>query len=96
VLCDIEEVAKYTPPSVGENEEWAAIVSSTEDDRENFSKTLACKLLFTALYGTYTSTVMLNQLKNILKVRSQTGQTSEAEAAGRGIPLRRQPTLPRK
>jgi hypothetical protein len=32
-LCDIEEVAKYTPPSAGESEEWAAIVSSAEDNR---------------------------------------------------------------
>jgi hypothetical protein len=57
VLCDIEEVAKYTPPSAGESEEWAAIVSSAKD-RENFSTTLCGKLLFTALYSTYT--VILN------------------------------------
>jgi hypothetical protein len=74
VFCDIEEV---TLPLVGESEEWAVIVSSAEDNRENFSKTLCSKLLFTALYCTYT--VMLNVLKNILKVRSQTGQTTETD-----------------
>jgi hypothetical protein len=69
VLCNIEEVTKYTPPSAGESEEWAAILSTAEDNRENYCKALHGKILSTALYGTYT--VMLN----ILKTRSQTGQT---------------------
>jgi hypothetical protein len=53
------------------------IVSSAKDNRENFFKALRVKLLFTALYGTYT--MMLNELRNILKVCSQTGQTSETD-----------------
>jgi hypothetical protein len=61
VLCDIEDVASYTPPSVGESKEWAAIVSSAEDNRENYCKALRGKILFTALYGTIT--VTLNVLK---------------------------------
>jgi hypothetical protein len=61
VLCDVEEVAKSTSPLLGESEEWAAIVSSAEDCREIFSRTLRSKLLFTALYGSYT--VMLNGIK---------------------------------
>jgi hypothetical protein len=77
VLCDIKEVIKYTPPSVGESEEWAAIVSSSEANRESFSKTLRGKLPFTALRGTFT--VMPKELKYIVKVCGQRGQTSETD-----------------
>jgi hypothetical protein len=34
VLWDIGEVAKYTHPSVGKNEDWVAIVSSAVGNRE--------------------------------------------------------------
>jgi hypothetical protein len=77
VLCDIEDVASFTPSSVGESEEWAAIVSSAEDNRESFCKALRGKPLFSALYGTYT--VTLNELKNVLKASSQTGQRKQAD-----------------
>jgi hypothetical protein len=33
VLCDIGDLAGYTPASVGESEEWAAIVRSAEDNK---------------------------------------------------------------
>jgi hypothetical protein len=56
---------------VGESEEWAAIVSSAEDNCERYCKGLSSKTLFNALYGTYT--VTLNELKNVLKARSQAG-----------------------
>jgi hypothetical protein len=61
VLCSIEDLASCTPALVGENEEWAAIVSSAEDNRESYCKALYGKALFSALYGTYT--VTLNELK---------------------------------
>jgi hypothetical protein len=32
VLCDTEELVSFTPLSVGESGEWAAIVSSAEDN----------------------------------------------------------------
>jgi hypothetical protein len=35
VLCDIENLANSTPISVGESKEWAAIISSAEDNRED-------------------------------------------------------------
>jgi hypothetical protein len=62
VLCDIEDLASYTPASVGESEKWAAIVSAAEDNRESYSVALRGKTLYSALYGTYT--VMLNELKS--------------------------------
>jgi galactose-1-phosphate uridylyltransferase len=30
VLCDIKDVARYTPASVGESEQWSSIVSAEE------------------------------------------------------------------
>jgi hypothetical protein len=36
VLCDLEDLASYTPLSVGQSEEWASITSSAEENRENF------------------------------------------------------------
>jgi hypothetical protein len=58
VLCDIEALAGCTPATVGESEEWAAVVRSAEDNRENFDKALRGKPLFNALYGTYTVTLI--------------------------------------
>jgi hypothetical protein len=68
VLCNLEDLASYTPLSVGQSEEWAAITSSAEN-REIFCKVLRGKTLFSALYGTYT--VTLNELKSVLKASSQ-------------------------
>jgi hypothetical protein len=56
VLCDIEKLAYSTPTSVGESKEWAAIISSAENNREDYCKVLKGKTLFSALYGTYTVT----------------------------------------
>jgi hypothetical protein len=36
VLCDIEDLGSYTSVSVGESEEWAVIINSAEDNRENY------------------------------------------------------------
>jgi hypothetical protein len=65
VLCDIEDVASFTPAKVGESEEWAAIVRSAEDNRESFCQALKGKPLFNALHGTYT--VSLHAMKTLLK-----------------------------
>jgi hypothetical protein len=69
VLCDIEDLASFTPASVGESGKWAAIVRSAEDNRESFCKALRGKPLFSALYGT--NTVTLNELKFALKASSK-------------------------
>jgi hypothetical protein len=53
VLCDNENLPSSTPILVGESKEWAAIISLTEDNRENYCKFLKGKTLFSALYGTY-------------------------------------------
>jgi hypothetical protein len=51
VLCDIEDLAGYTSLSVGLSEEWAAITSLADENRENYCKVLRGETLFSALYG---------------------------------------------
>jgi hypothetical protein len=36
VLCDIENLANSTPISIGESKEWAAIITSAEDNLEDY------------------------------------------------------------
>jgi hypothetical protein len=62
-------MARYTPASVGESEQWSTIVSTAEENRQNFCKVLNGKNLFNALCGTYT--VALHELKPVLKARPQ-------------------------
>jgi hypothetical protein len=75
-LCDIEDVAGYTPAAVGESAEWTAIVSTAEDNRASYCKALSGKVLFSALYGTYT--FVLNELKSLLKASTSAGGTTTA------------------
>jgi hypothetical protein len=77
VLSCIEDVANITPTSVGESKEWAAIVSSAEENHKIYCQALHGKPLFSALYGTYT--VKLNELKSVLKASGQAGQTKQAD-----------------
>jgi hypothetical protein len=58
---------------VGESSEWSSIVNSAEENRADFCKGLDGKLLLSALYGMYT--VSLNELKAVLKVSAQAGQS---------------------
>jgi hypothetical protein len=87
-LCDIEDLSSYTPALAGESEEWAAIIGSAEDNRENYCKVLWRKTLFVALYGI--CTVTLNKFKNVVKASTQLGQTKQGDgfkrksAAGSG------------
>jgi hypothetical protein len=53
-LCDIEDLAGYTPASVGDSEQWSSTVNEAEGNQINFCKTLKGKTLFSALYGMYT------------------------------------------
>jgi hypothetical protein len=53
VLCD-EDVAGYTPASVGDSDQWSSIVNTAEGNRRNFCKALGGKTLYSALYGMYT------------------------------------------
>jgi hypothetical protein len=73
VLCDIEDVAGYTPTSVGDSAQWSSIVNTAEENRLNFCKALDGKTLYSALYGTYT--VTLQELKALLKASASTNQT---------------------
>jgi hypothetical protein len=36
VICDIEEMARYTPASVCDSEQRPFIVSAAEENRQNF------------------------------------------------------------
>jgi hypothetical protein len=61
---------------VGKSSEWTAIVNRAEENRANISQVLDGKPLFSNLYGTYT--VTLNELKAVLKVSAQAGQSGAA------------------
>jgi hypothetical protein len=65
VLCDIVSIAGCTPANVGRGKEWESIVESAEQDRRQLCDSLKGKLLFSALYGTYT--VTLGNLKSVLQ-----------------------------
>jgi hypothetical protein len=75
-LCDIENVAGYTPVEVGESAEWTAIVSAAEDNRASYCKAVSGKIMFSVLYGTYT--VALNEFKILLKASTSAGRTTTA------------------
>jgi hypothetical protein len=77
VLGDLQSLAGCTPRSVGESEEWAAVIRAAEDNLESYSMGLQGKSLYSALYGSYT--VTLNDLKHILKSSGQTRQPSKAD-----------------
>jgi hypothetical protein len=77
VLCDLEDLARITPASVGQSEEWAAVIGAAEDNRESYSVALQGKTLYSALYGTYT--VTLNELKSLLKSSTQSRQPSQGD-----------------
>jgi hypothetical protein len=72
VLCDIVRIASYTPANVGRGEEWKSIVESAEQDRRQLCDSLKVKLLFSALYGTYT--VTLSNLKSVLQTSANQRQ----------------------
>jgi hypothetical protein len=79
VICDIEEMARYTPALVGESEQWSSIVSMVEENRQNFCKVLNGKNLFSALYGMYT--VALQELKAMLKASTPEHQSKTPKSA---------------
>jgi hypothetical protein len=58
LLGDIEGVAAFSPASVGNSEQWSAIVNSPEENRQNPCKALSGKTLFSALYGIYAATFL--------------------------------------
>jgi hypothetical protein len=75
VLGDIEDVARHIPASVGESEEWAAIVNAAEENGESYCKGLHGKRIFSTLYSTYRLT--LQELKAVAQARTQPGQTNQ-------------------
>jgi hypothetical protein len=77
VLSDLEALAGSTLRPVGKSEEWAAVIRASEDNLACYSLALQGKAFYSALYGTYT--VMLNELKRVLKFSSQAGQPNQAD-----------------
>jgi hypothetical protein len=75
-FCRIGEVAACTPAAVVESAEWTAIVNTAEDNRASYCKALSGKLLYCALYGTYT--VALTELKSLLKASNSAGVATTA------------------
>jgi hypothetical protein len=79
LLCDIQDVAGYTPASVDDSKGWSSYVTAAEEDQVNFCKALTGKTLFSALCGMYT--VALIDLKALLKTRSPASQSVTPECA---------------
>jgi hypothetical protein len=79
VIRDIEEMARYTPASVGESEQWSSIVSTAEESRQNFCKILNGKNPFSAVYRTYT--IALHELKAVRKATAPAGQFKAPKSA---------------
>jgi hypothetical protein len=77
VLCHLEDLAGFTLASVGQSEEWAAVIRAAEDNLERYSVALHGKILYSTLYGTYT--VTLNDLKRIFKSSGQARQPSQGD-----------------
>jgi hypothetical protein len=73
VLSDIENLAGCTQARVEESSQWTCIVNSAEENIGNFCKDLDRKLFFSALY--YKHMVTLSELKSVLKVSAQAGQS---------------------
>jgi hypothetical protein len=78
-MRDIEEMARYTPASVGESSQLSSIVSTAEENRQNICKVRNGKKLFSALYGTYT--VALHELKAVLRASNPAGQSKTPKSA---------------
>jgi hypothetical protein len=79
VIRDIEEMARNTPASVGESDQWSSIVSTAEENRQNFCKVHNGKNLISVLYGTYT--VALHELKAVLKASTPVDQSKTPKSA---------------
>jgi hypothetical protein len=88
VLGDIVCLAGCAPANVGMGDQWAAVVKSAEQDRRQLCNTLKGKLLFSALYGTYT--VTLGNLKEVLQAsasrKEQAAPAATSQEATRRVP----------
>jgi hypothetical protein len=82
VLNDIEILDGCTPAKVGESSEWITIANSAEENRANFCKSLDGKLIFSALYGMYTVTLIeLKAVSSQAKHSDAVNKTSSESTA---------------
>jgi hypothetical protein len=70
-------VAGYNSASVGDSEEWTAIVNTVEENRVNYYKALSEKTLYSALYGT--NIVIVKELKGMVKAIIFAEESSNTE-----------------
>jgi hypothetical protein len=101
VLGDIEDVAGHTPASMGDSEQWPAIINSAEENRQNFCKALTGKTLVSTLYGTYTVALCSRRVPQEASLKHQSllpprRMASKKFGSERGIALMRPPQLLRK
>jgi hypothetical protein len=79
VTCVIEKIARYTPASVGESEQWSSNVSTAVENRQDYCKVLTERTLFSVLYGM--CTVALHELKAVLKASTPASQSKTPTSA---------------
>jgi hypothetical protein len=60
--------------------EWTSIVNTAEDNRASYFKALTGKPLFSALYGTYTVTII--ELKAVLKASTLQDKLNDQKSEG--------------
>jgi hypothetical protein len=71
--------AAFTSSSVGDSEQWSAVVYWADENRQNLYKTLSGMNLSSALYGTYI--VALHELKAVLKANTLASQSKTRKSA---------------
>jgi hypothetical protein len=70
----LDELYSVRPEGIKELVQWAAIVNASEENRASYCKVFHGKPPFTALYCTYTVTLL--EFKAVLKARTLAGQTN--------------------
>jgi hypothetical protein len=73
-------VAGHTPASVGESAEWAVTVNAAQENGANHDRALRGKTLFSVQNCTYT--IILHELRAVLKASILAGQTNSPKATG--------------
>jgi hypothetical protein len=83
VLCNIEDVAGYTPAVVWESAEWTATVSAAEENRTKFCKALSGQdFVQCTVWNIYSH---FEHLKSILKASNSASKTTEKPTQKEGF-----------
>jgi hypothetical protein len=90
VLGDIVSLARNTPDSVGDGEEWKQVICNIIEDKTHLCSLLQGKRLYCALYGMYT--VVLSDLTDIFQRGACSTITDGSIAAAAAGPPRKEPS----